>query len=297
VHRIIVHRADDELVLCLADHHDRAYAWAAQRSGAGGGGGEDPQVELAIEPGSTPGTERGPRPAPEPRGVDRTPVSPPSPPREARHASPRRLRVLRRAAGPLPQGTGTPLAGGAPSPLLHLLQFFHEAEAARRSEARAPALLELVPAGRVAQGAPSRRRRFQAMALMALAAALPWAGFLLAGLPRSMAVAGLLGLAALEAALVGRLAAALRRATARAGEAARREEERLAAERDLGAALESLRRDGTVVPPPSELAGPLGPAWAAVAALGRFLTLEAHQIRALVDARVAEEPRSPGGAG
>ena len=30
--RIIVHREGEALVLCYADHHDRAYAWAAPRA-------------------------------------------------------------------------------------------------------------------------------------------------------------------------------------------------------------------------------------------------------------------------
>jgi mRNA-degrading endonuclease RelE of RelBE toxin-antitoxin system len=29
--RIIVHRSDDNLLLCYVDHHDKAYAWAARR--------------------------------------------------------------------------------------------------------------------------------------------------------------------------------------------------------------------------------------------------------------------------
>src|ERR1700674_3795975 len=29
--RLIVHRADDSLLLCYVDHHDKAYAWAERR--------------------------------------------------------------------------------------------------------------------------------------------------------------------------------------------------------------------------------------------------------------------------
>jgi hypothetical protein len=50
-------------------------------------------------------------------------------PGETCPAVPRRLRVWRRAAGPLAPSTGEALPGAAPAPLLHLLRFFHEAEA------------------------------------------------------------------------------------------------------------------------------------------------------------------------
>ena len=56
--RLIVHRAGPDLVLCYADHHDRAYAWAAQRTMVAPG---EEGAPLELSPPASP--RWGPRPA------------------------------------------------------------------------------------------------------------------------------------------------------------------------------------------------------------------------------------------
>jgi hypothetical protein len=270
--RVIVHREGDELVLCYADHHDRAYAWAAPRGAAPR---RDARREACVEVGA-------PVPASPRVGPASMPIAPRPPPPAASSPPPpgsgpaRRLRVWRRASGPLPSRYGDAPLAAAPAPLLQLLQIFHRMEAGPpapgdpvRDGGCAPA--PGIAGARLASPRTGpRRSRFRDVALLVMAAALPF-----------------LGLA---------LAVRARRA-GREAERARDEDARAAAipVRELAAALTRLRmgeRAHVRHPPP---AGEEGRAWAAIEALDRFLALEARGIRSLADAGVngASPPGAP----
>ncbi len=291
--RVIVYRGADELVLCHADHHDRAYAWAAHRTTVPGVGGDpDACVELAVDPAVTPPAVREPalgdRPSPARPAIGSVPLPPEEPPL----ASPRRLRAWRRAAGPLPSSSGGAVTGAAPAPLLHLLQFFSEAEASSTAAAEGETPGPSRAAGSMAaETAPSPGGAhwppLRAVALVALAAAVPCAQAALAG-QRGPQVAGAvaLGAALLQAVLAGLVLAGVARHAARmAKEASQVVQEAARPARELTEALEQLRRGHPPTMPRLQPASELRRAWAAIEALERFLTLEAGDIRALADAR------------
>ena len=119
--RIIIHRSGDEAVLCYADHHEGAYAWAEQRKVAPAAGAACAAViEVAERRASLPAPAgvavlaeaRGARMAPAPEGG----------PQGERPASRRRLRLRQRAAAPLCEpAAGRPVTGDG-APLLQLLR-------------------------------------------------------------------------------------------------------------------------------------------------------------------------------
>jgi mRNA-degrading endonuclease RelE of RelBE toxin-antitoxin system len=292
--RVIVYRGVDELVLCHADHHDRAYAWAAHRTTVSGVAG-DPEAcaELAVDAAGTPPAVREPalgdrqcRAGPEIGSV-------PSPPEEPPLASPRRLRAWRRAAGPLPSPSRGAVTGAAPAPLLHLLQFFSEAEAfSTAAVERQPPGSSRAAGSMTVETARSTRGGhwppLRAVALVALAAAVPCAQAALAGQRGpQVAAAVALGAALLQAALAGLVLAGVARHTARKAEEASQVVQEAAARpaRELTEALEQLRRGHRPTMPQLQPASELRRAWEAIEALERFLTLEAGDIRSLADAR------------
>lgn len=289
--RVIVYRGADGLVFCHADHHDRAYAWAAHRTTVPGVGSDpDACVELAVDPAITPPAAREPALGGRPSRARPAIGSAPSPPEDPPLASPRRLRAWRRAAGPLPSSSGGAVTGAAPAPLLHLLQFFSEAEASSAAAAeREPPGSSRADGSTTVETAPGGAHwpPLRAVALVGLAAAVPCAQAALAGQRGPQVAAGVaLGAAFLQAVLAGLVVAGVARHAARkAKEASQALQEAARPARELTEALEQLRRGH---PPTMRRLPPTGElrrAWAAIEALERFLTLEAGDIRALADTR------------
>jgi hypothetical protein len=261
--RVIVHRDDQELVLCYADHHDRAYAWAAPRNGAPRrDAGRQPSLEMAPLLATVLPVDHGAPPIGS--GPRAQPAIPPSPPRPAADPiSPRRLRVWRRATRPLPPPSGKPVQGAAPAPLLQLLQILHGVEAGRLAPegGRSSASSRSIGVDRVARPPRWRWGSLPWVALAVMAAAVPLLGLVLAVLASRSA-----------------------RKAERARVAAAAEEARLG--RELAAALERLRRGERPTAPLPMPVGEAGRAWAAIEALDRFLALEPGEIRSLADAGV-----------
>jgi len=293
--RVIVFRDGGELVLCHADHHDAAYAWAAHRTGLPAAAGSEEPLALAVE--AAPEAAEAPAGPARSRGPDHPPPGAEPRPALAGFSAPgervarRRLRLLRRATGPLPAPSGRLGTGPAPPPLLHLLRFFAEADGTATLPAADPPA-PLAPA-------PVRRRhRLAAAALRAAAAALPPAAVLLA--PRAGQLPAALGSALLAAALAGALLAlAAREARRREGHLAAEAQRAVAAAArpvaELAAALDRLRRGERPEPPREPPTGQAGRAWAAIGALHRFLAVGAGDIRLLAGAGPgATPPRGPG---
>jgi len=275
-------------VLCHADHHDPAYAWAAHRTGLPAAPEVEEALELAVEAGEAPAPAAAARarcqarPPPGPEAA----AGPDGPAASGVRMARQRRRLLRRATGPLPGPSGALGTGPAPPPLLHLLRFFAEADGTAALTAAEPAA--------PTRPAPARRLpRVAAAALLAAAVALPPAAVWLASLAGSWAVA--LGAALLEAALAGALVALLarearRRAAHQAAEAARDVAAAAGAVAELAAALDRLRRGQRPEPPREPPSGQAGRAWAAIGALHRFLAVGAGDLRLLAGARPSPAP-------
>ena len=125
--RVILHRSGDDVVLCWADRHDRAYAWAAHR--VWNGAGLAPAIELEAPP-------RAAAPA-------LAAVEPPAGAQASRDGyrprSRRGDRMRRRAVAPLaPVAPPGAVAPGAPRPLADLLRAVREARGERAVAAPPP---------------------------------------------------------------------------------------------------------------------------------------------------------------
>ncbi len=158
--RVIVHRSGADAVLCHADHHDRAYAWAAHRVW-NGASVRLPAVDVEAGDASRDAavrTEPPQRFAPdEPFAAGEVPAEPPT-------TSPRRERTRQRAVAPLMlEAPRSGRGGSAPPPLLELLRFVRQARPDPGPPWPCPAP---EPAPR---GSPKAAARAEPVALVALA--------------------------------------------------------------------------------------------------------------------------------
>jgi hypothetical protein len=289
--RIILYHGHDEVVLCLADHHDRAYAWAAHRVGAPESGREAP-LDVARPPprcevAAPAGCEHGlPQPRSRPAAARAAPAGSDAPPPPSVAASRRHLRLVRRASAPLPAKVQGSAPWTTPAPLVHLLRFFEEGQlhplepAAGEEPAREGAEPADALGGGSAGASPTRSRlRLVAEpgAWAAAAVIVPWLGAAWLCLGPGAAAALALG----QAFCAGWLLWAQARRAARQVEEAERDADLAVAA--LASALESLRRGDAPAVPHALPAGNQQRAWAAIGHLGRFLALHPGDIRVLAE--------------